>query len=52
MKQAAVCLALALATTTSIAAESGDGLREFLAGRAARDAEVARSIWEYAEVGY
>ena len=52
MKKAALCLGLALASTTSIAADSGDGLREFLAGRAARDAEVARSIWEYAEVGY
>ncbi len=52
MKKAALCLALALATTTSFAADSGDGLREFLAGRAARDAEIARSIWEYAEVGY
>ena len=35
-----------------IAADSGAGLREFLAGGAARDAEMARSIWEYAEVGY
>ena len=52
MKKAAICLGLALAATTSFAADSGDGLREFLAGRAARDAEVARSIWEYAEVGY
>jgi aminobenzoyl-glutamate utilization protein B len=52
MRKAAICLAIALATTTSIAAESGEGLRDFLAGRAARDAEVARSIWEYAEVGY
>src|SRR5688572_3387113 len=52
MKYAALCLGLALVTTTSIAAESGDGLREFLAGRAARDAEMARSIWEFAEVGY
>ena len=27
-------------------------MREFLAGRAARDAEVAKSIWNCAEVGY
>ncbi len=50
MKQAALCLGLALAATTSFAAESG--LREFLAAREARDAEMARTIWEYAEVGY
>jgi aminobenzoyl-glutamate utilization protein B len=52
MKNAALSLGLALAAATSLAAESGDGLRQFLAGREAQDARVARAIWEYAEVGY
>ena len=52
MKKAAVSLALALAASPSFGAESGDGMRQFLAGREARDAQVARTIWEYAEVGY
>ena len=52
MKKAALSLALALLASPSFAAESGDGMRQFLAGREARDAQVARAIWEYAEVGY
>ena len=52
MKQTAACLALALASAPLLAAESGDGLREFLGKRAPRDAEVARTIWNWAEVGY
>jgi aminobenzoyl-glutamate utilization protein B len=52
MKRASICLAIVLLAPAARAAESGDGLRQFLAGRAARDAEVARSIWEFAEVGY
>jgi aminobenzoyl-glutamate utilization protein B len=52
MKYAALSLALALVATPTFAAESGDGMRQFLAGREARDAQVARTIWEYAEVGY
>ena len=52
MQKAAVSLALALAAPLSFAADSGDGIARFLAGREARDAEVARTIWEYAEVGY
>ena len=52
MKYAALSLALALVATPTLAAESGDGMRQFLAGREARDAQVARTIWEYAEVGY
>jgi aminobenzoyl-glutamate utilization protein B len=52
MKKAASCLALALAVPAAFAADSGAGLREFLSARADRDAEVARRIWEYAEVGY
>ena len=27
-------------------------MREFLARRAARDAEIAKTIWNWAEVGY
>ena len=50
MKTAA--LSLGLAAAASFAAESGDGLRQFLAGREGQDASVARTIWEYAEVGY
>lgn len=52
MKFAALCISLSLIAPASLAAESGDGLREFLAARAARDTEVARSIWGWAEVGY
>jgi len=52
MKKAAIALGLALLAGASLAAESGGGLRQFLAARAAHDAEVARTIWEYAEVGY
>jgi aminobenzoyl-glutamate utilization protein B len=54
MHKAALALALGLTLLAPAiqAAESGEGLRQFLAGRAARDAEIARSIWEYAEVGY
>jgi aminobenzoyl-glutamate utilization protein B len=52
MKKAAISLALALLAPAAIAADSGAGLREFLAARAPHDAEVARTIWEYAEVGY
>ena len=52
MKKAAISLALALVASQTFAAESGDGMRQFLAGREARDAQVARTIWEYAEVGY
>jgi aminobenzoyl-glutamate utilization protein B len=52
MKKAAVCLGLALLAPTALAADAGEDLRKFLAGRQARDAKVARSIWEYAEVGY
>ena len=52
MKKAAISLALALVASPTFAAESGDGMRQFLAGREARDAQVARTIWEYAEVGY
>jgi len=52
MKVAVSCIALSLLAAPAFAAESGDGLRQFLAKRQARDTEVARSIWEYAEVGY
>ena len=52
MKVAALCITLSLIAPAALAAESGDGLREFLAGRAERDIEVARSIWGWAEVGY
>jgi aminobenzoyl-glutamate utilization protein B len=52
MKVAAFCVSLSLIAPAALAAESDDGLREFLTGRAARDTEVARSIWGWAEVGY
>ena len=52
MRTAAFCIGLALLAPAVHAADSGDGLRQFLAGRAARDAEIARSIWDWAEVGY
>jgi aminobenzoyl-glutamate utilization protein B len=52
MNKAAFCIGLALLSPASLAADSADGLREFLAGRSARDAEMAKSIWDWAEVGY
>ena len=52
MKSTVFCLIGTLLAAPALAAESGDGLRQFLAKRQARDAEVARSIWEFAEVGY
>ena len=52
MKTAAYCIALTLVASVAGAAESGDGLRQFLAKRESRDAELARSMWEWAEVGY
>jgi aminobenzoyl-glutamate utilization protein B len=33
-------------------AQADDGIRAFLAGRASHDEEIARSIWNWAEVGY
>jgi len=52
MKTAVLCLAFALAAPAVHAAETGGGMREFLASRAARDQQVARQIWDWAEVGY
>lgn len=52
MKKAALCLGLALAAPSVHAADSGAGMREFLAGRAPRDQQVARQIWDWAELGY
>lgn len=52
MKKAAISLGLALLAPAALAADSGAGLRQFLAARSTHDAEVARTIWEYAEVGY
>ncbi len=52
MKAAASCIGLSMLVATAGAAESGDGMRQFLAKREARDAEIAHSIWDYAEVGY
>jgi len=43
---AAVCILL------PAAAQADDGIRQFLAGRAQHDVEVAQSIWNWAEVGY
>ncbi len=52
MRSIALLLAGSLLASAASAAESGDGMRQFLAKRQARDAEMARSIWEWAEVGY
>ena len=52
MKIAVIGLSLALLAPAVLAADSGDGLRQFLAARQARDAEIAHSIWDWAEVGY
>ena len=46
MAFATVCLLL------PAAAQADDGIRQFLAGRARHDNEVASSIWNWAEVGY
>ena len=43
---AAACLLLPAAV------QADDGIRKFLAGRAEHDEGVARSIWNWAEVGY
>ena len=52
MNRVALSLGLVLLAPAANAADSDDALRQFLAGRAARDAEVAQQIWEWAEVGY
>ena len=52
MKAAAFLIALSMLASAASAAESGEGMRQFLAKREARDAEIAHSIWDYAEVGY
>ena len=51
MKNALLCLGVGLLSAPALSAESGDGMREFLGQRAARDAEVAKTIWNWAEVG-
>jgi aminobenzoyl-glutamate utilization protein B len=52
MRATILALACSLLVPVAFADNSGDSMRQFLAARAARDAEVARSIWEWAEVGY
>ncbi len=52
MKAIILCAALSVLAPAANAADAGDGLRKFLAGREARDTEIARSIWDWAEVGY
>lgn len=52
MKATIFVLAFCLLAPVALAENSGDSMRQFLAARAARDAEIARSIWEWAEVGY
>ncbi len=52
MKATAWWISLALLAPAAQAAGSGDGLRQFLAARSAHDAEIAHSIWDWAEVGY
>ncbi|HXV40913.1 MAG TPA: amidohydrolase [Steroidobacteraceae bacterium] len=51
MRAAVLALACILPVPAALA-DDASSMREFLAARAARDAEVARSIWEWAEVGY
>ncbi len=46
-------ISLALAGVLfSLAAQADDGIQRFLAARAGHDTEVARSIWNWAEVGF
>jgi aminobenzoyl-glutamate utilization protein B len=52
MRAAVLCISLFALSAAAAAAESGDGMRQFLAKRESRDAEMARSIWDWAEVGY
>jgi aminobenzoyl-glutamate utilization protein B len=52
MKTAVLCILCTLLAPAAVAADSGDGMRQFLEKRQARDAEIARSIWDWAEVGY
>jgi aminobenzoyl-glutamate utilization protein B len=52
MKTAVFFILCTLLAPAAVAADSGDGMRQFLAKRQARDAEIARSIWDWAEVGY
>jgi aminobenzoyl-glutamate utilization protein B len=51
MRAAIAALACLLLAPAALA-DDAQTMRQFLAARAARDAEVARSIWEWAEVGY
>jgi aminobenzoyl-glutamate utilization protein B len=52
MKSAVLCILCLLLAPAAETADSGDGMRQFLAKRQAHDAEIARSIWDWAEVGY
>ncbi len=52
MKTAVFFILCTLLAPAAVAADSGDGMRQFLAKRQARDAKIARSIWDWAEVGY
>ncbi|MDP9197918.1 MAG: amidohydrolase [Pseudomonadota bacterium] len=52
MKTAVFFIICTLFAPAAGAADSGDGMRQLLAKRQARDAEIARSIWDWAEVGY
>jgi aminobenzoyl-glutamate utilization protein B len=52
MNKLALGLGIALLVPAAHADDAGEGLRQFLAAREARDAQTARAIWEYAEVGY
>ena len=47
-----VTLAVAAGMLLPVAAQGDEDIRQFLAGRAARDAEIAHAIWNWAEVGY
>jgi len=52
MKTAVSFILCTLLAPIAVAADSDDGMRQFLAKRQARDAEIAHSIWDWAEVGY
>ena len=49
---AALALAIALPVTAAAAARDAQTITTLLAERSARDAQMARQIWEWAEVGY
>ena len=45
-------IVLLAAPAQDVAAQASDSLLDFIDGRYEETAEIARTIWEYAEVGY